>query len=150
MNIISVASRPKVTVVNCYGHPKMSPKIIKGVIFFSYINFKIKQWAVLCSIKNKTIQHQKKWINKAKKNSLLIRVFLLIKNVHKKLLLMLFFRVSWKTTLSKEIKDNLLPWYKVTCKRKTHFFKGSITWYLHWKQVTNKKVVKLSKYFTKD
>ena len=54
----------------------------------------------------------------------------------------LFLGFSKKTTLTREIKNNLLPWYKVKCKRKTHFFKQSVTWYPHWKKVTNKKLVK--------
>ena len=62
--------------------------------------------------------------------------------MHKKLLIMLLFRVLKKPTLNTEIKNNLLPWCKVKCKRKTHCFKQSITLYLHWKQVTNKKLVK--------
>ena len=53
---------------------------------------------------------------------------------------MLFLGFSKNTTLNTEKKNKLLPWCKVKCKRKTHFFKQSITWYFHWKQVTNKLV----------
>ena len=56
---------------------------------------------------------------------------------------MLFFLgFSKKTTLNTKIMNNILPSHKIKCKRKTHFFKRSITWYLYWKQVTNKKLVK--------
>ena len=65
------------------------------------------------------------------------------KNVHKKLLIMLFFWVLLnKTTLNTEIKNDLSPSYKVKYKRKTDFFKRIIIWYLHWKKITSKKLVK--------
>ena len=54
----------------------------------------------------------------------------------------MLFQGSLKTTLNTEIKHNLLAWYKVKYKQKTHFLKQSITWYLHWKQVIDKKLVK--------
>ena len=41
-----------------------------------------------------------------------------------------------KTTLNTGIKNNLLPSYKVP----PSFLERSITWYLHWKKVTNKKL----------
>ena len=91
--------------------------------------------------KNKTIQYQKWWINEGKKVSLLISFAK--KNIHIKLLIMLLFRVLWKkTTLNTGIKIYLLPLHKVMYKRKTHFFKRSITWYLHWKTITSKKLFK--------
>ena len=58
---------------------------------------------------------------------------MLIKNVQEKAGHSAVFRV-----ISTEMKNNLLAWCKVNSKRKTHFFKRSMTWYLHWKQVPNK------------
>ena len=52
-----------------------------------------------------------------------------------------FFKVIKNPKLNAEI-NNLLPWYKVKNRRKTHFIKQSITWHLHLKKVTSKKLVK--------
>ena len=64
------------------------------------------------------------------------------KNIQEKLLIILFFKVLLKNTLNTEIKNNLLPLCKVKYKQKTHFLNQSVTWYLHWKKFTNKKLVK--------
>ena len=94
-------------------------------------------------LKNKTIQHQKKWINEGKNLSLLIKNCVVDKKCRQKAINNAVFRVLLKYTLNAETKNNLLPSYKVKYKRKTHFFKRSIVWYLHWKKVTNKKLVKV-------
>ena len=106
----------------------------------------MKQWVVLCSIKKiKTIYTASEKVNKQMQKSFMVnKNFCCCQtNIHKKLLMMLFFRVLLKnTTLITEIKNNLLPLYKVKYKRQTHLFKRSIIWYLQWKKVTHKKLVK--------
>ena len=122
--VFSVTSRPKMIAVNRYGRPKKCPQ--------------------------KDYTASKNRINESKKVSLLIKRFVVDKKKHaqKAVNNAVFYGSLKNPTLNTEINNNLLPWYKVKCKRKTHhFFKRGITWYLHWKKVTNKKLERVKVFY---